>query len=172
MLKKTIEGYKKFIMVDGMICIETDESDNLLKDFVKRMLDSSKTFIDKFSDLSVDNFGKQSDTLITNQNLHFRLDRQMITPKYDTSWGNHQIQLNSQLMNKNKKNPTSREIIKHEGDIDDFESRSHKGRNLTRSQCRKLFSVTKKIDLRHSCFPFRQLASQSKMYQLIRKPKL
>ena len=31
-LKKTIEGYKKFIMVDGMICIETDESDNLLKE--------------------------------------------------------------------------------------------------------------------------------------------
>ncbi len=69
------------------------------------MLKVASSFIDNFPDISVDNFGKQSDTLKTN--LHFRLDRQKITPKYDTSWGNHQIQINSQVMTKNKKNPTT-----------------------------------------------------------------
>ena len=69
------------------------------------MLKTAKEFIEKFPDLAIDNFGKQSDTEMTNQTLHLRLDRQKIIPKYDTYWGNYQIQINSQLMTKNKKNP-------------------------------------------------------------------
>ena len=104
--KKNIAGSKKFIMVDGiMICIETDESDNLLKHFGNQMMKTAKEFIEKFPDLAIDNFGKQSDTKMTNHKLHLRLDRQKIFPKYETDWGNYQIQINSELITKNKKNP-------------------------------------------------------------------
>jgi hypothetical protein len=67
------------------------------------MQNDVKEFIDTLTDLSVGNFGKQSNTQKTDR-THFRLDRQSFFSKYNKDWGNFQIQLNSQLVTKNKKN--------------------------------------------------------------------
>jgi len=66
--KKKIEGYKKFIMVDGiMICIATDESDtDICWETEKKMLKIAQSFMDNFPDISFNNFGKQSDAIEIN----------------------------------------------------------------------------------------------------------
>jgi len=104
--KDLINGFKKFAVVDGVtICYEAAKGTNVLHTEGEVQEMGNRFIEDFFPDLPVDNFGKQSRTLISVRKLRLRLDRQKISNRYGKDWGNPQIQLNREAVTKNKRNP-------------------------------------------------------------------
>ncbi len=107
MKKDLINGFKKFAVVDGVtICYEAAKGTNVLHTEGEVQEMGNRFIEDFFPDLPVDNFGKQSRTLISVRKLRLRLDRQKISNRYGKDWGNHQIQLDREAVTKNKEVPT------------------------------------------------------------------